>query len=96
MTIVSVDPQVDERAREQGISAVDHALHEVSGRRFFTANEARDLLHSVAARTTATGVDNEMSHIIARAEQVFNEQKILDRDRVLDPLLDLRLILARQ
>jgi hypothetical protein len=65
---------------------VDRALDVASDREFFTSDEAASLLEDVRANV----------HDLDDALLSYRDQVIVDRSRVVDPLLDLRLALSRE
>jgi hypothetical protein len=75
------------------IEFVDMALSFAVRREIFTVEEATDLLR---------GVQNKLEHalavaigtIVSSAEHSYRETPLVDRSRVVDPLLDMRLALS--
>ena len=75
------------------IEFVDMALSFAVRREIFTVEEAMDLLR---------GVQNKLGHapavvigtIVSSAEHSYRETPLVDRERVVDPLLDMRLALS--
>ena len=75
------------------IDVVDTALSFAVRHEIFTVEEAMDLLH---------GVQNKVRHapaaviapIATSAEHSYRETPLVDRSRVVDPLLDMRLALS--
>jgi len=76
------------------LRAVDEALLAVSIRRLFTPDEAHQLFRSVEDAVADDELRAEIAAVLERAEAGFGGQLMVDRDRVLDPLLDVRLLLA--
>jgi hypothetical protein len=79
---------------ENATEFVDAALSFAVRREIFTVEEAMDLL---------LGVQNKLQHgpavvieaIVTSAEHGYRETLLVDRTRVVDPLLDMRLALSR-
>jgi hypothetical protein len=75
--------------------AVDDALTSASLREFFTSGQARDLLLRVhAAVADKSDADERISGIVACAAASFGDGARIDRCRLVDPLLDIRLALC--
>jgi hypothetical protein len=80
--------------RGDALQTVDEALRAASIRRLFTPEEAHRLFRAIEYGIPDDRLRGEVAIVVERAEQAFDGQMMLDRDRVLDPLLDIRLILA--
>jgi hypothetical protein len=77
---------------DQPLAAVDAALTMASQSRLVTVDEALRLLHGVEA--TVGNRDARVAGIVADASETFADQVMLDRDRLVDTLLDIRLVIS--
>jgi hypothetical protein len=76
---------------DQPLAAVDAALAMASRGRLVTVEEALRLLHGVDA--TIGDRDPRIAGIVADASTAWATQVILNRDRLVDALLDIRLVI---
>jgi hypothetical protein len=75
------------------LDIVDSALVFAGRREIFTADEALDLLHGVQNKVQdAPAV--VIAPILTAATESYRETALVDRSRVVDPLLDMRLALS--
>jgi hypothetical protein len=75
---------------------VDRALDVASDREFFTSDEAASLLEDVRANVHDLALTSVVTSVVDDALLSYRDQVIVDRSRVVDPLLDLRLALSRE
>jgi hypothetical protein len=76
------------------VALVDVALSVLSRREFFTPDEALALLDGVRARARSEAASVRVEAIVDAARTSYSDHKMLDRSRVVDPLLDIRLALG--
>jgi hypothetical protein len=76
------------------LQTVDEALRAASVRALFTPEEAHRLFRAVEYGIPDDELRGEVAIVVERAEEGYGSQMMLDRDRVLDPLLDIRLIVT--
>lgn len=74
---------------------VDRALESVGGRRCTTREEAISLLDQVRANVGDTGLRAAVTSVVNDALLVYRRDQLVDKWRVIDPLLDIRLILGQ-
>jgi hypothetical protein len=74
------------------VAAVDAALAMASRSRMVSLDHALRLLHGVEAAIGDR--DGRIAAIVADASDSYAGQVVLDRDRLVDTLLDLRLVLS--
>ena len=85
-------PMPVREARPQDI--VDAGLLMATGREFFTPDQALELLHGVQASVSDGAPDARISGIVADAEVSYADRMMVDRSRLVDPLLDIRLAIC--
>jgi hypothetical protein len=73
---------------------VDDALRAAARREFFTPAEALELLHRVRESVAGGTLGATVAGIVADAAASYSNQMMLDRGRLVDPLLDIRLVLG--
>jgi hypothetical protein len=73
--------------------AVDAALAMASRSEMMTAAEAARLLRAVQAAVAGGAPEAKIVGIVSDATMAFSGQMVLERSRVVDPLLDIRLVL---
>lgn len=90
----STELQTGPASTGESLSMVDAALRVASRREFFTRDEALGLLHRLEteARTHEQAVGVE--RIVARVDTASSDQVMIPRSDLLDPLLDIRLVLC--
>jgi hypothetical protein len=76
------------------VDVVDDALRLATGREPFTADEALRVLRQVQAGVPEGECSVPIAGIVADAAASFSDEAILDRDRLVNPLLDIRLVLG--
>jgi hypothetical protein len=76
------------------VVAVDRALRLATARALLTHDEALGLLHAVRDSVTGDGAGPRAAEILAEAESSLRDCVLVDPGRVVDPLLDVRLVLA--
>jgi hypothetical protein len=82
-------------AREPGpLDRVDAALSMASRREFLTPDEALELLGGVQADLAEASLGGSIAGIVADAAASYSGEMMLDRRRVVDPLLDIRLAVS--
>jgi hypothetical protein len=79
---------------DQPLAAVDAALEMVSRSGLVTVEEALRLLRGVEAAAGDGAGYARICGIVADASTSYAGQMLLDRDRVVDPLLDIRLAIS--
>jgi hypothetical protein len=72
---------------------VDTALSLAARRKIFTADEAMQLLDGVRNKVHDKPVEVALAGIAQSAEDSYRETPLVDRSRVIDSLLDMRLAL---
>jgi hypothetical protein len=77
---------------DQPLAAVDAALAMASQSRLVRVDEALGLLRGVEA--TIGDRDSRVAGIVADASDAYSDQATLDRDRLVDTLLDIRLVVS--
>jgi hypothetical protein len=75
------------------VGIVDTALGLAARREIFTADEAMELLSGVRNKV-GSGQAEAIAQIVDSAEDSYRESALVDRSRVVDPLLDMRLALS--
>ncbi len=75
------------------VAIVDTALGLAARREIFTADEAMELLSGVRNKV-GSGQAEAIAQIVNSAEGSYRESALVDRSRVVDPLLDMRLALS--
>ncbi len=93
MTMVWTRSRSEDRL-QYTLDAIDDALAAVSGRRVFLAADATRILDRAATAATSVRDDPGIDAIATRAIETYGASALVDRDRLLDPLLDIRLLLA--
>ena len=83
----------DPRASES-LQLVDAALSFAVRRQVFTAEEAIELLEDVRNKMHDRLVDDAIAGIALSAEDSYRDTPLVERGRVIDPLLDMRLTLS--
>jgi hypothetical protein len=73
---------------------VDVALSLAMRRQIFTAEEAIDLLEGVRTKVHDGLVEDALATIAKTAGDSYRDTPLVDRARVIDPLLDMRLALS--
>jgi hypothetical protein len=80
-----------ETAESGSLVAVDAALAMASHRSLVTTDEALRLLRGVHAAVEVGPAASAVDRIIAEAARSYTDQMVLDREMLLNPLLDIRL-----
>jgi len=81
--------------RETGpLDAVDAALAMASRRELVASDDALNLLHGVQAAVGNGAFDTRIAGIVADATILYSGRMTLDRCRLVDPLLDIRLAIC--
>ena len=75
------------------IDVVDAALTLAARRDVFTVDEALDLLRGVQNKIHDRPIEEAFAAIALGAEESFGSDALVDRGRVINPLLDMRLAL---
>ena len=78
------------------IALIDAALSRWADRKVFRYDEAAALLRDVQLGVHGTTLEATVTSIVNDALASYQGDQLLDRGRVLDPLLDLRLTLQTQ
>jgi hypothetical protein len=73
------------------VVVVDTALGLAARREVFTAQEATELLDGVHNKVQNRAA---IAQIVTSAEDSYRDTALVDRARVVDPLLDMRLVLS--
>jgi hypothetical protein len=81
-----------ERGSER-LQLVDTALSLAARREIFTAEEALELLRGVQNKMHDGSTEDALARIVDTAEESYRDTPLVDRSRVIDPLLDMRLAL---
>jgi hypothetical protein len=81
-------------SRESTFDAVDAALAMASRSEVITATEGARLLRGVQAAVAGDAPETKIADIVADATVAFSGQMVLERSRIVDPLLDIRLVLG--
>jgi hypothetical protein len=76
------------------VDVVDDALRSASRRELLTRHEAVDLLERAQASAPEGALGVAIGGIVTEAAASYTDQEILARGRVVDPLLDIRLVLC--
>jgi hypothetical protein len=76
------------------LQLVDSALSLAMRRQVFTAEEAIELLEGVRNKVHDGLVEDAIARIAVTAEDSYRETPLVERGRVIDPLLDMRLTLS--
>jgi len=76
------------------LSLVDDALRVASGRQLFTRDEALGLLHRVRSEVADPARAATVERIVAVADSSSSEQLMVSCAELVDPLLDIRLVLG--
>jgi hypothetical protein len=76
------------------VSLVDGALRVVATRQLFTRDEALDLLHQVEADARDHAAAATVERIVAEVDADSADQLMIARANLVDPLLDIRLVLC--
>ncbi len=76
------------------LDAVDAVLAMVSQRKLVTAEEARRMLHGVQVAVEGEAPEARIAGIIMDATTTYSDQMVLERSRLVDPLLDIRLVIC--
>ena len=87
--------QVLERRDERAIRQVDMALGLVGHRRLMTRDEAVKTLFEVREGLDVPETNAEVDAIVEDALRTFGPDLVIDRTRVVDPLLEIRSALTR-
>lgn len=82
-------------AEAAAATLVDRALDAVRGRGFTTREEATSLLDEVRAQVSDTALRAAVTSVVNDALLAYRHDQLVDKWRVIDPLLDIRLILVR-
>ena len=77
------------------LAAVDRAIGAVSGRHVSTRNEATSLLEQVQSAVRDDALRVAITAIVNEAFLGYRNDRLLDTWRIVDPLLDIRLVLDR-
>jgi hypothetical protein len=77
------------------IAVVDTALSFAVRREVLTAEEAMDLLFGVLNKVHDGELDEVIRAVVADAAESEGAEMLVDRSRVIDRLLDIRLVLQR-
>ena len=80
--------------RNMPLDAVDAALAMVSQRKLVTAEEACRMLHGVQIALEGEAPEARIAGIITDAAMAYSDQMVLERSRLVDPLLDIRLVIC--
>ena len=84
-----------ENPSDPRVLAIDTALAMAAHRHLVPAAEATQLLHSVQAALEDGEASSMVERIIDDALSSYEDELLLDRDRVVNPLLDVRSALQR-
>ena len=76
------------------LTLVDDALRVARGRQLFTRDEALGLLRQVRSEVDDAGRAASIERIVADADARSAEQLMVTRADLVDPLLDIRLVLG--
>jgi hypothetical protein len=76
------------------VDVVDAALALAARRELFTADEALDLLRGVRNKVHEGPDEGVLAAITLRAEKTYASDVLVDRGRVIDLLLEMRLALS--
>jgi hypothetical protein len=82
---------IESSPREKALGVVDTALAFATRRRLFTRDEAIDLLRGVRNQVGDAEIESTVDAAIAAAGGFGTGDVFVDRNRVVDLLLDLRL-----
>ena len=92
---VAADETPHEAQRPAGsVSLVDDALRVAAGRQFFTRDEALGLLHQIEREARDHDAATTIERIVADLDSSSFDQRVIPRIDLLDPLLDIRLVLC--
>jgi hypothetical protein len=81
-------------AEPEPVALVDGALRVVAGRQLFTRDEALDLLHRVEADARDHADAATVERIVAEVDADSADQLMIYWADLVDPLLDIRLVLC--
>jgi hypothetical protein len=87
--------KVLERREQRAIHQVDTSLGLVGPRRLMTRDEAVKTLFALRESIDVPEADAEVYFIVDEAVRGFGPDLVVDRTRVLDPLLEIRSVLTR-
>jgi hypothetical protein len=76
------------------LALVDCALANASRREFFGRQEAAGIMHRVRASVHGSVLGPAVTSVVNDALVSYREDRLVDRGRVVDALLDVRLVLA--
>jgi hypothetical protein len=79
-----------EMREARALHRIDAVLHSLAPRRIMTWDEAVEMLYEVREGIDVPEVRASVHAIIDRAVGSFGSSSLVDRSRVLDPLLDIR------
>jgi hypothetical protein len=86
--------QQTERVGEHAaLARLDAALAAASHRGAYTRDEAISLLHEIVANVKDPDLVDPVLSIVSEALRAFDGQQLVDRWQVVNPLLDIRLVL---
>ena len=83
--------EVLELREQRAVHRIDALLHSIAARRIMTWEEAVEMLFEVREGIDVPEVARPVRAIVDRAVESFGSSAIVDRARVIDPLLDIRL-----
>jgi hypothetical protein len=87
-------PAPSERGERGSVSLVDDALEVAARRELFTRDEALGLLRRIELDTRGHAGAATVERIVVGVDLASADQAILSRTELVDPLLDIRLVLC--
>jgi hypothetical protein len=87
-------PPPPEREARGSVSLVDDALEVAARRELFTRDEALGLLRRIELDTRGHAGAASVEKIVVGVDAASADQAILSRTELVDPLLDIRLVLS--
>ncbi len=87
-------PDPSEGEERGAVSLVDDALQVAARRELFTRDEALALLHRIELDTRGHAGAMSVEQIVVGVDAASVDQAILSRSELVDPLLDIRLVLC--